>query len=213
MLTSADPPSATYFEISLAVLGRLPSGCSTDAPRRRYLRLPLIEETGVPQGRRVLVVDDNPDHRALLAELLRGRGYEVIEAQDASEALQLISGQKPDACVIDIGLPGMDGFELARKLREIPETRSSRLIAVTGYGTRADKAIFEEAGFDRYLPNRPTSRNSTGFWNKTNTLARSLSTGFERLGRRLAFAVLPPRLGLRWAYLVVFASLSDAGRV
>jgi two-component system CheB/CheR fusion protein len=120
------------------------------------IRLPLIAETGVPQGRRVLVVDDNPDHRALLAELLRGRGNEVIEAQDAPEALQLISGQKPDACVIDIGLPGMDGFELARKLREKPETRSSRLIAVTGYGTRADKAIFEEAGFDHYLP-KPTN--------------------------------------------------------
>ena len=69
------------------------------------------------------MVDDNPDHLALLAELLRGRGYEVIEAHDASEALHLISGQKPDACVIDIGLPGMDGYELARKLREIPETR------------------------------------------------------------------------------------------
>jgi two-component system, OmpR family, response regulator len=75
---------------------------------------------------------------------------------DQSSALQLISGQKPDACVIDIGLPGMDGFELARKLREIPETRSSRLIAVTGYGTKADKGIFEAAGFDHYLP-KPTN--------------------------------------------------------
>ena len=102
------------------------------------------------------MVDDNPDHRALLAELLRGRGYEVIEAQDASEALHLISGQKPDACVIDIGLPGMDGFELARKLRETSETRNSRLIAVTGYGTKADQAIFQEAGFDHYLP-KPTN--------------------------------------------------------
>ena len=120
------------------------------------IRLPLIAETGVPQGRRVLVVDDNPDHRALLAELLRGRGYEVIEAQNASEALNLISNQKPDACVIDIGLPGMDGFELARKLREKSETRTSRLIAVTGYGTKADKAIYEEAGFDHYLP-KPTN--------------------------------------------------------
>jgi CheY-like chemotaxis protein len=104
----------------------------------------------MPQARRVLVVDDNPDHRALLAELLRGRGYKVIEAQDASETLHLISDQKPDASVIDIGLPGMDGFELARKLREIPQTRSSRLIAVTGYGTRADN------GFDHYLP-KPTN--------------------------------------------------------
>ena len=78
------------------------------------IRLPLIAETGVQRGKTLLVVDDNPDHRALLAELLRRRGYEVIEAQDASEALQLISGQTPDACVIDMGLPGMNGFELAR---------------------------------------------------------------------------------------------------
>jgi CheY-like chemotaxis protein/two-component sensor histidine kinase len=125
------------------------------------IRLPLIAETGVQRGKTLLVVDDNPDHRALLAELLRRRGYEVIEAQDASEALQLISGQTPDACVIDIGLPGMDGFELARKLREIPETCSSRLIAVTGYGSRADKGIFEAAGFDHYLP-KPTNVEELG---------------------------------------------------
>jgi CheY-like chemotaxis protein len=120
--------------------------------------LPLvasIPKASRPPVRRVLVVDDNPDHLALLAELLRDHGYDVIEANDASEALRLVSNQKPDACVIDIGLPGMDGYELARKLREIPETRDSRLIAVTGYGTKSDQEAFEEAGFDHYFLKPP----------------------------------------------------------
>jgi CheY-like chemotaxis protein len=69
--------------------------------------------------------------------------------------LTLIATHKPNACVIDIGLPDMDGFNLARKLREIPETRASRLVAVTGYGTTADKQSFEEAGFDHYFPKPP----------------------------------------------------------
>jgi CheY-like chemotaxis protein len=120
------------------------------------VRLPLAENMPeTSEVKRVLVVDDNPDHRELLAELLRDRGYEVIAASDASEALRLISEQKPHACVIDIGLPGMDGYELTRKLREIPETRESKLIAVTGYGTRADTRAFEEAGFDHYFPKPP----------------------------------------------------------
>jgi signal transduction histidine kinase len=120
--------------------------------------LPLvasIPEASPSPVRRVLVVDDNPDHLALLAELLREHGYDVIEANDASEALRLVPNQKPDACVIDIGLPGMDGYELARKLRQIPETRDSRLVAVTGYGTKSDKEAFEEAGFDHYFPKPP----------------------------------------------------------
>jgi signal transduction histidine kinase/CheY-like chemotaxis protein len=120
------------------------------------VRLPLTANMPeASEARRVLVVDDNPDHRELLAELLRGRGYEVIEASDAAEALRLIPEEKPQACVIDIGLPDMDGYQLARKLREIPETRDSRLIAVTGYGTRADKEAFAEAGFDHYFPKPP----------------------------------------------------------
>ena len=107
------------------------------------VRLPVAAGlTEAAQARRVLVVDDNPDHRELLAELLRMRGYEVIEAHDASAAFRVIADQKPDACIIDIGLPGMNGYELAKKLRELPETKGSRLIAVTGYGTRADKEVF-----------------------------------------------------------------------
>jgi CheY-like chemotaxis protein len=123
------------------------------------VRLPTsaaVADTAEAPTRRVLVVDDNPDHRELLAELLRMRGYEVIEAHDAIAALGLISDHKPQACVIDIGLPGMNGYELAKKLRELPETKDSRLIAVTGYGTKADQESFEEAGFDYYFP-KPTN--------------------------------------------------------
>jgi signal transduction histidine kinase len=121
-------------------------------------RLPLVSaetERLASPAKRVLVVDDNPDHRELLADLLRQRGYEVVEARDATEALRLIPEQKPRACVIDIGLPDMDGYELARKLRETPEARESKLIAVTGYGTKADTQVFEAAGFDHYFPKPP----------------------------------------------------------
>ena len=80
------------------------------ADGREYDRsLSAASQEGAGGGRQ-------PDHLALLAELLRGRGYNVIEANDASEALRLVSHQEPDACVIDIGLPGMDGYELARKV-------------------------------------------------------------------------------------------------
>jgi len=122
------------------------------------VRLPLtsVEAEQLEQSaRRVLVVDDNPDHRELLADLLRQRGYAVIEAHDASEALRLITSQQPQACVIDIGLPDMDGYELARRLRKTPASRGSTLIAVTGYGTKADTQAFEEAGFDHYFPKPP----------------------------------------------------------
>jgi CheY-like chemotaxis protein/two-component sensor histidine kinase len=123
------------------------------------VRLPLAanmpEQKPQSRATRVLVVDDNPDHLEVLADLLRLRGYEVVEARDASEALRLISDHKPHACVIDIGLPDMDGYELARKLRQLPEARDSKLVAVTGYGTKADRQAFEEAGFDNYIPKPP----------------------------------------------------------
>jgi signal transduction histidine kinase len=126
------------------------------------VRLPLAEsiDTKVsPAAKRVLVVDDNRDHLELLADLLELHGYEVAKAHDASEALRLAEEHKPNACVIDIGLPDMDGYELARKLRQIPETRNSRLIAVTGYGSRADHQAFKEAGFDHYFPKPADLKN------------------------------------------------------
>jgi signal transduction histidine kinase/ActR/RegA family two-component response regulator len=123
------------------------------------VRLPTIARAPLQRvvgpALKVMIVDDNADHLELMADLLALRGYEVVGARDATEALNLVAKYKPNACVIDIGLPEMDGYQLARKLRQIPETRESRLIAVTGYGTQADKSTFEDAGFDHYFPKPP----------------------------------------------------------
>ena len=119
------------------------------------IRLPVPKD--LPQvdsdlsNKSVLLVDDNPDQLAGLAELLRMRGYKVIEAGDGFEALRLASEFKPASCVIDIGLPGIDGYEVARRLRALPETRASRLVALTGYNIRDEQQPFKDAGFDRYL--------------------------------------------------------------
>jgi signal transduction histidine kinase/CheY-like chemotaxis protein len=120
--------------------------------------LPILKsrsEENTPSAKTVLVVDDNPDHLAVLAELLELHGYQAIRARDASEALRLVAEHEPSACVIDIGLPDMDGYALARQLRLIPQSRDARLIAVTGYGTKADSNAFAEAGFDHYFPKPP----------------------------------------------------------
>jgi len=118
------------------------------------VRLPMaanMPERARSQGRRVLVVDDNPDHLELLADLLRARGYEVTEARDASEALRVISDQKPHACVIDIGLPDMNGYEVARRIRRAPENCDCVLIALTGYGQEEDHQRSMQNGFDHHL--------------------------------------------------------------
>jgi signal transduction histidine kinase len=100
---------------------------------------------------RVLVVDDNQDAAEMLAEMLRASGCVVKVEFDGFEALKTMERFHADACVLDIGLPTMDGFELARRLRAIDPGRSIRLIAVTGYGQEADVAASLAAGFDRHL--------------------------------------------------------------
>jgi signal transduction histidine kinase len=123
------------------------------------VRLPIAEnprEKAPPlSAKSVLIVDDNLDQLELLAELLEFHGYKAIRARAAGEALRLATEHELYACVIDIGLPDMDGYELARRLRAIPQCRASRLIAVTGYGSTADHKAFEEAGFDHYFPKPP----------------------------------------------------------
>jgi signal transduction histidine kinase len=100
---------------------------------------------------RVMVVDDNRDAAELLAEVLRFKGHDVVTMHDALEALGVVGEFKPDAAILDIGLPVMDGYELARRLRAHPTTRDTRLIAVTGYGQETDKAQAQAAGFDSHL--------------------------------------------------------------
>lgn len=100
---------------------------------------------------RVLVVDDIPDNVETLAELLNLWGYQVRMAQSGAAALEVASAFQPDVTFLDIGMPGMDGYETARRLRANPETRETILVALTGYGQEQDRRQAEEAGFDEHL--------------------------------------------------------------
>ena len=102
-------------------------------------------------GRRIMVVDDNADAAELLSMLLEGLGNTIRVANDPLEALAMVDDFRPDLAVLDIGLPVMSGFELARRLRDLPHTRGMRLIALSGYGQDADQRRAAEAGFDAHL--------------------------------------------------------------
>jgi CheY-like chemotaxis protein len=98
----------------------------------------------------VLVVDDNADAVSMLGESLRLLGHSVQAASDGDEALRLAQGFAPDVALIDIGLPRMDGYELARQLRALPNP-PRRLFAVTGYGLETDRQRALGAGFNRHF--------------------------------------------------------------
>lgn len=101
--------------------------------------------------RRVLIVDDNEDAANSLALILKLGGHETASAYSAAAALQRAAAFKPDVVLLDIGLPGMNGYEVAQKLRELPGLRDIRLVAVTGYGRADDRLRAREAGFDDHL--------------------------------------------------------------
>ena len=102
-------------------------------------------------GRRILVVDDNPDAAETLGELLRLLGHETFIASNGEEGIASAVCHRPHAAFLDIGLPGMDGYMLARALRARPETAKMMLIALTGYGQSDDMQKTREAGFDHHL--------------------------------------------------------------
>src|ERR1700760_1466605 len=101
--------------------------------------------------RRVLIVDDNEDAANSLALVLKLGGHETASVYSAVDALAHAPAFKPDVVLLDIGLPGMDGYEVAQKLRELPGLRDIRLVAVTGYGRSDDRARARDAGFDDHL--------------------------------------------------------------
>lgn len=101
--------------------------------------------------RRVLVVDDNVDAADMVVATLEALGHHAEAAHDGPSALVLAARLRPNIALLDIGLPVMDGYELARRFRELPELRDTRLIALTGYGSESDRARSLEAGFDEHL--------------------------------------------------------------
>jgi two-component system, chemotaxis family, CheB/CheR fusion protein len=129
------------------------------------VRLPLSrkaieEESAVPrprtrrhlrEGSRIVVVEDSTDSRELLCELLSMKGYECHAAENGPAGLALIEKVRPAVAILDVGLPEMDGFELARRLRAMPEHADIYLIALTGYGQITDRTAGKRAGFDEHL--------------------------------------------------------------
>jgi signal transduction histidine kinase/CheY-like chemotaxis protein len=102
-------------------------------------------------GRRVIVVDDNPDGAQTMGELLAANGHDVSVFTSATEALAAATRGPPDIAFVDLNMPVMDGFEFARRLRELPAGQQIRLIAVTGLGREADLMRSRAAGFDAHL--------------------------------------------------------------
>jgi len=142
--TSAGPGQGSRFTVCLP---RLHAGAADDPAD------PAADGPPAPgsPALRVLVVDDNTDAAAMLAMVLETYGHEVGVEHGSLAALARARDTRPDVCILDIGLPDIDGYELAGRLRAQPETRDAVLVAVTGYGHESDRRKALAAGFDHHL--------------------------------------------------------------
>jgi len=118
---------------------------------RAYSRPAVAETEMITAPSRVLVVDDNMDAADSMATWLHLAGHDVRTAYGAEAALEVAAVYRPTIVLLDIGLPGMDGHEVARRLRQTPELENVWLIALTGYGRKSDIKLSQEAGFDHHL--------------------------------------------------------------
>jgi len=100
---------------------------------------------------KVLLAEDNPVNRELLRELLENRGHTVVEACDGQEVLKMVEETRPDILLLDIGMPVLDGYAVARKIRENPELATLPILAITAYAMQGDREKILESGFDGYL--------------------------------------------------------------
>jgi signal transduction histidine kinase len=137
--SSAGPGQGSEFIVRLPALEGFPAHAS--------------QPSGPPPtpARRILVVEDNPDAREALALLLESLGHRVEQAGDGLTGLEAARANPPDVALIDVGLPGIDGYTLAREIRATPRCAAVRLIALTGYSRSKDRERGREAGFDAYL--------------------------------------------------------------
>ena len=103
-------------------------------------------------GERILVVDDEPANLRLMVLVLRSRGYEVVTADDAEVATHVLEASPVDLLILDLGLPGVDGLALTRRLRADERWRSLPIVAWTGYAMASDEARARAAGCDDFLP-------------------------------------------------------------
>jgi two-component system cell cycle response regulator DivK len=102
-------------------------------------------------SRRILVVEDQEDNRQILRDLLASADYEIVEAWDGEAALEAVASGKPDLILMDIQLPGLDGYEVTRRIKADPSLRPIPIIAVTSYALGGDEDKARTAGCDDYV--------------------------------------------------------------
>jgi len=102
-------------------------------------------------SKRILVVEDQPDNRQILRDLLGSVGYDLVEAENGQEALDQVAKQRPDLILMDIQLPVMDGYEATRRIKSDPATKAIPIIVVTSYALSGDESKAREAGCDAYV--------------------------------------------------------------
>jgi two-component system, chemotaxis family, CheB/CheR fusion protein len=130
---------------------RLPLSDMRETAAEPPASLPRPVRGALKDGATIVVVEDQADSREALCELLSQEGFACRTAENGAEGLVLIDEVLPDVAILDVGLPGMDGFEIARRLRADPRHAGMFLIALTGYGQASERARGREAGFDEHL--------------------------------------------------------------
>jgi CheY-like chemotaxis protein len=161
---SEGPGRGSEFRIWLPLLSAAKEHATEKKPGGKEARRPL----------RILVVDDNADSAELLAALLQIQGHEVMTANSGPAAIELALTQMPEVALMDIGMPGMDGFEVAKRFRASQQLKHIALVAVSGYGQQEDIEKSREAGFDDHLV-KPVGLESLG-----QVLKRLSSSSTER---------------------------------
>jgi two-component system, cell cycle response regulator DivK len=101
--------------------------------------------------RKILIVEDNEDSRELVVKVLRNKGYEMVEAADGEEAIEKAVAEKPDLILLDISLPKLDGYEVAKRLKSLEEFQEIPIVAFTAHAMKGDREKAIVAGFEGYI--------------------------------------------------------------
>ncbi len=178
-------------EFRVLLPGLLPTEPPTPKPDATRDRLDSMaaSSVGASASARVMVVDDNPDISHTIAAYLELSGYEVKAVGDGMQAIALAVDFAPDVVLLDIGLPLMDGYQVARQLRSLPQTARSFLVALTGYGQSDDRRRAHDAGFAAHIvkPADPQALvKLIGDWLVARTVAEGEKTGPEQGVNELA---------------------------
>ena len=144
--SSAGPGLGSRFMIELPMFRS-----ADDGPAAAETQIETRPETRPARRKRVLIIEDNVDVADSLAALIGILGHDASVLRDGRDALRVAPAAPPDVVLLDIGLPGMDGFEVARRLRSFPELVATRIVACTGYGREDDVRKIREAGFERHF--------------------------------------------------------------